>query len=206
MNQKLRILSAVLLSAAAALTVFSCAATKAIAADTGAEELLEGFNGSTAWKAVGKNWGDGDCSTSALVTDEWHTEGTGALKGSFAKTGETGGAATYFTEAPAVADFSPYESVLFDVYNPLEVPVQVSFAVTTGGGWEWYESNVFEVAHGEARNLQADFYTGTLKCALTGWQFTANLGDSDDVRRVAVKFQLPADTEGFLYIDNIRLK
>jgi hypothetical protein len=169
-------------------------------------EVLEGFNTSTQWKAVGKNWGDGDCSSTVSLSTEWFTEGESSLKGSFVKTPETGGAATFFTESIPIPDFTPYETVLFDVNNPLSVPIEVSFAITTGGSWEWYESNVFSLEPGESKDLQVDLYTNSLKCSLSGWQFTANLGDSDDVRRIAVKFQLPGNTEGSVFIDNIRVK
>lgn len=194
----------------ALLLLFSCKTTDSTAENAAvpqvAQELIEGFNGTNSWKAVGNSWGDGDCSTNVELSSEWFSEGTESLKGSFGKTGETGGAATFYTEAINVPDVSPYECLYFDVCNPLEVPVQVSFAITTGGAWEWYESNVFDILPGETKDLCVEFYTGTLKSALSGWQFTSNLGDSDDVRRLAIKFQLPGNTEGFVYIDNIRLQ
>ena len=192
------------------MLLFSCKTTDPAVANTAtsssAQELIEGFNEANSWKAVANSWGDGDCSTKVELSTEWTSEGSKSLKGYFGKTGEAGGAATFYTEAINVPDVSPYESLYFDVCNPLEVPLQVSFAITTGGAWEWYESNVFDILPGETKNLCVDFYTGSLKSALSGWQFTSNLGDSDDVRRLAIKFQLPGNTEGFVYVDNIRLQ
>ena len=82
---------------AAIMLLFSCKTTDTAVENTtvsiSAQELIEGFNSTNSWKAVGNSWGDGDCSTKVELSTEWTSEGSNSLKGYFGKTGEAGGAA-----------------------------------------------------------------------------------------------------------------
>lgn len=126
--------------------------------------LLEGFEAQSSWIAVGKNWGDGDCSKSVKISDAWATEGKSSLALEFNPLVKDKGA-TCFNEMLGITDFSAYEAVLFDVNNPSDKAMQVSVAITTGEGWEWFESNVFDLAAGENKDMRADFFTGAMKSA-----------------------------------------
>lgn len=174
------------------------------AAPTASASMLESFEGAPAWMAVGKNWGDGDTSKSVAPSDAWASEGAKSLELAFNAMMKDKGA-TCFTEMPDITDFSPYEGILFDVNNPTGQGMQVAVAITTGEGWAWFESGVFELPAGESRDLRVDLYAGNLKTAATNWEFKTDLLDSDDVRRVAFKFFGPEGLEGSLFIDNIRL-
>lgn len=169
-------------------------------------DMLDGFEDGMYWRAVGSSWSDGDISSEVELSSDWKTEGSNSLKCSFEQTPEAGGHATFITEAPAIVDVSPYEAWLTDIYNPLDVPIQVSFSLSTGASWEWHESKCFDVPPGVTKDLKMEFFVNALKCASSNWEFTANLADSDDVRRVAVKVIIPGNKEGCIYIDNLRLQ
>lgn len=166
--------------------------------------LLEGFEGAVSWMAVGKNWGDGDTSKAVVQSGAWASEGSKSLELSFNPMVKDKGA-TCFTEMMDITDFSPYEALLLDVNNPAGSPMQVAVAVTTGEGWAWFESNVLDLPAGETKDLRVDLYTGSLKTASTNWEFKTDLLDSDDVRRVALKFFGPEGLSGSVFVDNIRL-
>ncbi len=166
--------------------------------------LLEGFEGAASWMAVGKNWGDGDTSKAVAQSAAWASEGSKSLELSFNPMVKDKGA-TCFTEMMDITDFSPYEAILLDVNNPASSPMQVAVAVTTGEGWAWFESNVIDLPSGESKDLRVDLYTGSLKTASTNWEFKTDLLDSDDVRRVALKFFGPEGLSGSVFVDNIRL-
>ncbi len=166
--------------------------------------LLEGFESPSTWIAVGKNWGDGDCSKSVAVSEAWATEGKKSLVLTFNPLVKDKGA-TCFTEMLGITDFSSYEAIVLDVLNPSDKPMQASVAVTTGDGWEWFESNVFDLVAGENKDLRIELFNGSLKSAGTGWKFTSDLKSPDNVLRVAVKFFGPEGFSGTVNIDNIRL-
>ena len=202
-----------------ALSSISCASTGSVGtkktddskkgAVASSGELLEGFEEDGAaefWRAIGSNWKDGDISTAVATSQEWATEGKNSLVCDFNTAGINGGAATFFTEAPAVIDFSPYKAMTFDVKNPFNVPIQVACAVCTGDTWYWHECKPIDLQPGENRGVRMDFFTGELKTANSNWEFKVNLEDPDDVRRVAFKFFVPANESGSVYIDNIRLQ
>lgn len=209
-------------SAVCAMGLFSCATTEGAARKendvapskqtikgASAGDLLEGFEDDGVedlWRAVGNNWNDGDVSSCVEVTTDWCSEGKKSLKCQFNDTGSNGGAATFFTEAPAFVDFSAYKTLSFDVKNPLTVPVQVACAICTGDSWDWHESKCFDIQPGENFGIKVSMFTNELKAGKSNWEFKLNLSDPDDVRRVAFKFILPAKIDGVMYIDNIRLE
>lgn len=166
--------------------------------------LLEGFEAQSSWIAVGKNWGDGDCSKSVKISDAWATEGKSSLALEFNPLVKDKGA-TCFNEMLGITDFSAYEAILFDVKNPSDKPMQVSVAVTTGEGWEWFESNVFDLTAGENKDMRVDFFAGNMKSAGSAWQFTTDLKSPDNVLRLAFKFFGPEGYAGIVYVDNVRL-
>lgn len=173
---------------------------------TSSADLFDGFeNEDGGWKAGGSSWNDGDLSSYVEISSDWATEGKSSLKCAFNYASSKDAHATFMTEIPAYPDMSAYKSVSFDVYNPLDLPVQVSFSLSTGDTWYWYETNEYDIAAGEKKTVTVDLTSQDWKCANTNWQFTSKLVDRDDVRRVTVKFMLSQGAEGGVYIDNMRL-
>lgn len=167
-------------------------------------KLFDGFETAGSWIAVGKNWGDGDTSKAVAQSAAWAGEGHSSLELSFNAMVKDKGA-TCFTEMMDITDFSPYEAIVFDVNNPTGSPMQVAVAITTGDGWAWFESNVFDIPAGESKDLSVPLYEDTLKAASTNWEYKTSLLDPDDVRRVAFKFFGPEGLAGSVFLDNIRL-
>jgi len=180
------------------------AAPAAKKAAAGGAKLFDGFETSGSWIAVGKNWGDGDTSKAVAQSQTWASEGQSSLELSFNAMVKDKGA-TCFTEMMDITDFSPYEAIVFDVNNPTGSPMQVAVAITTGDGWAWFESNVFDIPAGESKDLSVPLYEDTLKAASTNWEYKTSLLDPDDVRRVAFKFFGPEGLAGSVFLDNIRL-
>lgn len=171
------------------------------------EELLEGFEGSsTQWTFVGSKWNDGDKSTAASVSADWKSEGEFSLKCEFGSAKAGAIAATFYTEKPAMTDISPFDAIEFDVHNPTRYTIQVAAAIVTGSGWDWHESRVTNVAAGKTRTVRVPLYEGNLKSASTKWNFSTDLNDPDDVKRMAFKFFIPQGVPASaVYVDNIRL-
>lgn len=188
---------------AAVKTKATATGTKNSAAKKGSI-LLDGFEASSTWIAVAKNWGDGDCSKSVAVSDTWASEGKSSLEVTFNPLVKDKGA-TCFNEMLDVTDYSAYEAIVMDVDNPTGQPMQVAVAVSTGDSWDWFETNVVELPAGETRDIRFDLYTGALKSAGTNWQFSTDLKNPDDVRRFAVKFFGAEGLTGSVFIDNVRL-
>lgn len=173
-------------------------------AAAGGAKLFDGFEAPGSWIAVGKNWGDGDTSKAVAQSQTWASEGQSSLELSFNAMVKDKGA-TCFTEMMDITDFSPYEAVSFDVNNPTGSPMQVAVAITTGDGWAWFESNVFDLPAGESKDLSVPLFEDNLKAASTNWEYKTSLLDPDDVRRVAFKFFGPEGLAGSVFLDNIRL-
>lgn len=190
-----------ILAVLASVCVLSAVAAKP------SEDVIEGFEkGSTTWVAVKTNWGDGDKSTGVSLSTDWAAEGKQSLKCEFKTPDAKKESATYYTEKMSARDISPYDAVSFDVYNPTGQTVQCAIALTTGAGWDWYESKAVDIAAGAKQTVRVELYEGALKCPASNWQFTADLEDSDDLRRIAVKFFIPAETaEGVVYLDNVKM-
>lgn len=184
----------------------ACLITAAVYAKPKTDQMT-GFEGSsTEWRAVSTMWSDGDKSTAIELSSEWASEGKKSLKCKFGDISGGTGAATYFTEKIDYPDISPYDALAFDVNNTTGGTVQVALALTTGSGWTWFESKPVDIPAGQTQNIRVEFYEGALKAAHSNWQHTLDLEDSDDLRRVAVKFFLPAGTKaGAVYIDNITM-
>ncbi|MBR0098209.1 MAG: hypothetical protein IJP90_00640 [Treponema sp.] len=171
-------------------------------------DKLESFEkGAGSWTAVKTNWGDGDKSTAVAASSDWASDGKQSLKCSFEPTaGKSKESATFFTEKMAYTDISPYDAISVEVYNPTNSTIQVALALTTGSGWDWFESKEVDIAPGEKKTVRMELYEGSLKAASSNWQYSSDLENSDDLRRVAVKFFIPEGVkETFAYIDNIQM-
>lgn len=191
---------------ALAFAGFSLAASLASAKPK--SDPMEGFEkGVSNWTAVKTNWGDGDKSTAVEASADWASEGRQSLKCSFEPTsGKAKESATFFSEKLPFTDISPYDALSLDVYNPTKSTVQIALALTTGSGWDWFESKAYDIAPGEKKTVRVELYEGALKSAGSKWQFSADLEGSDDLRRLAVKFFIPEGVgETFAYIDNIQM-
>ena len=171
-------------------------------------DRFESFEkGAGSWTAVKTNWGDGDKSTAVALSDEWASDGSKSLKCSFESTvGKSKESATFYSEKLGLTDISPYDAISVDVYNPTSATIQVALALTTGSGWDWFESTAFDVPAGAKQTVRVELYEGTLKSAGSKWQFGADLEGADDLRRLAVKFFVPEGVkETAAYVDNIQL-
>lgn len=191
-----------------ALVAAGLALTASLAVAKPKVDKLDSFEKpSTTWVAVKTNWDDGDKSTDAKLTTEWASDGKQSLKCFFEPTaGKSKESATYFTEKMSYKDISPYDAISVDVYNPTGGTIQVALALTTGSGWDWFESKAFDIAPGAKETVRVELYEGALKTESTKWQFAADLESPDDLRRVAVKFFVPEGVkENFAYIDNIQM-
>jgi hypothetical protein len=152
----------------------------------------------TTWKAgIAPDFTDSS-SLSIKLTGDHISQGKQALQLNFKKNDQP--KAIFFVDKPF--DLSQARFLQFDIFNPGSL-ASVGFAVTTGTGSVWYESDSVPVDAGKMTTLSFDLTASTYKAASTNWEFRAAIADLNNVQRLAIIIY-PAQS-GSAYLDNIRL-
>ncbi len=151
-------------------------------------------------------WSEADWRSQAVsvqIINEKATEGNSSLKCTFENITEYN-KATFCVEKEM--DWSEVEAVYLDVYNDLPVPIKISAAISTGGGWIWYESPDILLGSGWNKDLEIDLNRDHFKAEATNWENTTYLRGKEEVQRFAINVMSfsPDGLSGSVYIDNIR--
>ena len=103
-------------------------------------------------------------------------------------------------------DLSKHNLVL-DVYVQSSEAASMAVGFETGNGWTYYESTPVKLKKGWNKDLVFELDKANFECKRSKWEYTVNLANRDDVRKVVI---LIYDTVRFeaetIYIDNIRFR
>jgi hypothetical protein len=82
-------------------------------------------------------------------------------------------------------DLSGGRTVRFDIYHEGTID-GAGFALTTGAGAVWHESDTVPVEQGRKVTLTFDITAGNYKTAATNWEFRAFPADRNNVVRLSI--------------------
>ncbi len=134
---------------------------------------------------------------------EWATEGQKSLELIFNDVTESNKAA-YCIEG----DFN-WERInrfYIDVFNPFKKNIKINLALSTGGGWIWYESPDKVLVPGENKDIEFDLNAKNFKCEATNWNYSSYVKHKEKVKRISIQVLAPQGEtlSGSIYIDNLR--
>jgi hypothetical protein len=196
--KKLVLLSASLIALG---LLFGCVSTTRLPEGT---DILEDFEETHFFIAVGDSWSDGDNSIVALTSDQHATSGSKSLECQFAlQENKKGGA--FYGEGFEPYDWTGYSSLIVDIFNATDVDLEVAMAICSGPTWEWQETPNSPLPPGLNKDITFDLKAGTYKSSLTGWENNGVLLYMEDVKRLVFKILGPPGLEGSVFIDYIRL-
>ena len=145
---------------------------------------------------------DPECADSSAVdvalTSKHAAHGDYALQLNFEKNEKL--KAIFYIERPM--DLSGGGAVRFEIYHEGTIN-GVGFALTTGEGEVWHESDAIPVASGRRISLLFDLAAENYKTEATNWDFRAPITDLDRVVRLSII--LYPRISGFAVIDNVIL-
>ncbi|MBN2534992.1 MAG: hypothetical protein JXB88_19075 [Spirochaetales bacterium] len=178
-----------------------CVSTTKLPAGT---DILENFEDTHFFIAVGNSWGDGDNSTAALTSDKHATSGSKSLECQFAlQENKKGGA--FYGEGFEPFNWTGYSNLIVDIFNATGTDLELAIAVCSGTAWEWQESINFPLPSGQNKDITINLKEGNFKSSLTGWENNGILLYMEDVKRLVFKILGPPGVEGSVFIDYIRL-
>ncbi len=103
-------------------------------------------------------------------------------------------------------DLSKHNLVL-DIYVQSSEAASAAIGFETGNGWTYYESTPVKLKKGRNKDVVFELDKANFECKRSKWEYTANLANRDDIRKVVI---LIYDTARFeaetIYIDNIRFR
>jgi len=178
------------------LVIFVSVLLAAFALNSAADEVAwESFEGKNMWKVA--PWDN--TGISANVSQVKVSEGKWSLKCNFNNAIEFKKAVFSLQED---FDWSGVEILKMDVFNAGTSFLSFSFALCTGGGWQWYESGTKILDIGWNKNIQFSLRERNFKSKESNWQYNTSIANLDNVRRICLSFW---DGGGPVYVDNIRL-
>jgi hypothetical protein len=170
---------------------------------TSQDLLWESFEKSNSWQAVANSWNNGNGSTKVKAVADFATEGKKGLCLSFKMAKSN--SATYYTDSVTGkwSNWTNFSQLKVDVNNTISTPLKMTLALMTGNPWIWLETQTVDIKPG--LNTDVTFPLKDFKTEATGWQFTSELKNANDMHRVVFQFFGEVGLEGDIYIDNIRL-
>ena len=151
---------------------------------TGPKGLLvvDDFEGQeTAWTVCIDPECTDSSATGVALTSDHATHGTQALALNFEKNDKL--KAVFYIEKPM--DLSGGRTIRFDIYHEGTID-GVGFALTTGAGAVWHESDTVPVEQGKVITLSFDLTAGTYKTAATNWEFRSFIAGRNNVVRLSI--------------------
>ena len=115
------------------------------------------------------------------LTPDHATHGSRALTLNFKKNGLP--KAVFYLDQPM--DLSIGRTIRFDIYHEGTID-RAGFALTTGAGAVWHESDSVPVEQGKIITLSFDLNAGKYKTAATNWEFRAPIADRNAVIRISI--------------------
>ncbi|MEN3013105.1 MAG: DUF5060 domain-containing protein [Endomicrobiia bacterium] len=136
--------------------------------------------------------------------EKWATDGKKSLELIFEDVTDSN-KASYCIEG----DFN-WEKVnrfYIDVFNPLKKNIKINLALSTGGGWIWYESPDKVLTPGENKDIEFDLNAKNFKCEATNWTYSSYVKHKEKVKRIAIQVIAPQGEtlSGSVSIDNLRI-
>jgi hypothetical protein len=161
--------------------------------------LWEGFEHELNWWA-----NDDSAATGRILDSENFSEGGHSLKLPFRAVASSARAAASRWED---MDWSPYGSLLFDAYNPTDLPaMRCVVVIFTGTNWVQYETLLPPLAKGWNRDLKVDLKAKIFRSSDTAFRETGYLVGRGEVKGVSFGVEPGQAAEGAVYFDNIRLE
>ena len=151
------------------------------------------------------NWGnsDGAATVDRQVVPGEATEGTRALKILFKTSAPSAWAGVVRKED---LDWSPYGTLLLDVYNPTGLDnVRVSIVIESGEEDVSHEYYLLVLGQGWNRDLRVNLLEPAFISAASNYQPRGYLVGRSAVGRVAIRVYPGEPATGFVLVDNIRL-
>lgn len=156
-----------------------------------------------SFESASSNWRPGLAPTysdssavSTAISTQYATDGSQSLELKLDKNDKP--KATFFVEKPTNLDGATTLSV--DVFNP-GVAGSVALALSTGGSWEWFESEAIPLKEGQ-QTIQFDLTSDRYKSAKNNWNYGIKIANQNKTERVALLF-FP-NKAGSVFIDNLR--
>ena len=169
-------------------------------------ELWDDFEGQdTKWQA-GTSWRNDIAAVGVELTNKQLTSGKQALAClvNIIDVEEKYGQLAYMVENNAGWDLSNVESIMLDIYNPLENELEYALSFSTGN-WTWYESTSVKLKPGWNKDISFDLLDDRLwKAAESNWEYAIIPQNMHLVQRIAVLFYFKQAFKGAVYIDNLR--
>jgi len=164
----------------------------------GHDDLLEGFEGPTAWAAA-SGW-SGAVTTAEVEAQT--TQGKKVLKGDFDLS--PGNKAAYFGFEGDL-DLTGAQEVKVDIYDPVKGPLDASVALNVGSTYDWLESSSVPLKEGWNRDVSLTLVGKSFKSAKANWHYTAKLDSPSKVKKFFVGLYSKEPLKGSVFIDNVRL-
>jgi len=167
-----------------------------VATAASGETLLEGFERRNPFTPE-------DNVTALENTAEYFSEGVQSLKINYSAL--TLGA-HILLKAEGEQNWTRFDGLQLDIFNPNDSEMSVALALQTGSGWTWYEYELVEVEPGENKDLTFFLKENLWKAEATGWQHTTKPELSNIMGYCLMIYNTGDDLPaGTLYMDNIRL-
>ncbi len=168
------------------------------AAQGGYVYFWESFERELNWKVDWQTSGYG-----RQLDEHYASEGGRSLKLSFYAKSDSARAGYYIDEE---MDWTSYERVLLDIYNPTELEnVRVDVVIRTGDGWVSHEYTVPPLKKGWNKNVSVDLLAPEFRSELSAWRSKGYLAERGEVKSFGVTVYPGAPGNGNLSLDNIRL-
>lgn len=160
--------------------------------------VWEGFERELNWEAETSS-----AATGRVLDPEHFTEGTHGLRLAYQAVADSARAVYAHGES---LDWSPYGALVFDVFNPTDLPgLKIGVVVTTTGRWLAHEAYLTGLQPGWNRDLRVDFRDARWSSAASDFKPVGHLVGRGEVNRVALHVYPGSATAGFLTIDHLRL-
>lgn len=103
-------------------------------------------------------------------------------------------------------DWTAYNHLVIDFYNPHDVPVDLAAFIMTGSSWDWNESALVRVEAGETLDVVFDLKDSTWKNSGTNWEHAAAPPLDDIVGWGVIVYPTEQGIpDGSVYFDNFRI-
>lgn len=143
-------------------------------------------------------------AVSVKFNENWATDGKKSLELIFEEVTDSN-KATYCIEGDF--NWEKVNRLYVDVLNPLKKNIKLNLALSTGGGWIWYESPDKVLLPGENKDVEFDLNAKNFKCEATNWTYSSYIKHKEKVKRIALQVLAPQGEilTGSISIDNLRI-
>jgi hypothetical protein len=139
-----------------------------------------------------------------VLDTEHFTEGVHGLKLDFTAVTPTARAVWYHSEN---LDWSPYGSLILDVYNPTDLPgLKLGIAITTTDRYLEHEAYTEPLAPGWNRDIRIDLKAPVFSSAASDYKPVGHLVGRGEVKGVSLHLYPGSATAGWITVDNLRLE